>query len=57
MVINRLQLADVPLVLYTDSRLLYEYLVKLGIINEKCLIIDIITLKELYKNKKINEIR
>jgi hypothetical protein len=36
---------EVPLVVYTDSKSLYEYLVKLGIIREKRLIINIICLR------------
>jgi len=35
---------DLPLVLYTDFKLLYECLVKLGIMQEKRLIIDIMCL-------------
>jgi len=35
---------DLPLTLYTDSKLLYDCLVKLGTTQEKRLIIDIICL-------------
>jgi len=35
---------DLLLILYTDSKLLYEYLVKLGITQEKQLMIDVICL-------------
>ena len=35
---------EVPLVVYTDSKSLYEYLVKLGTTREKRLIIDVIYL-------------
>jgi hypothetical protein len=35
---------EVPLVIYIDSKSLYKYLVKLGTIREKRLIIDIIYL-------------
>lgn len=35
----------IPLILYIDSILLYNYLIKLKIIQEKQLIIDIISLR------------
>lgn len=43
--------------MYIDSFSLYEYLIKLGITDEKRLIIDIISLRESYKNKEISEIK
>jgi hypothetical protein len=39
-------------IIYIDSRSLYNYLVKLSIINKKRLIINIMFLKEVYKNKR-----
>ncbi|KAI3536588.1 hypothetical protein CSPX01_10672, partial [Colletotrichum filicis] len=42
---NRLNLLLILTVIYTNSYLLYKYLIKLGIIKEKRLIINIITLK------------
>ena len=36
---------DIPLVICTDSHSLFEYLVKLGIITEKRLIIDILSVR------------
>jgi hypothetical protein len=36
---------EVPLVVYTDSKSLYEYLVKLGTTREKRLMIDVICLR------------
>jgi hypothetical protein len=44
---------DLPLVLYTDSKSLYECLVKLGTTQEKRLIINIMALREAYKRKEI----
>jgi len=41
-IINKALEIKVPLVIYIDSKSLYEYLVKLGIIREKRLIINII---------------
>ena len=48
---------DLPLVLYTNSKLLYECLVKLGITQEKRLIIDIICLRQAYKRKEIEKVK
>ncbi|UQC84906.1 uncharacterized protein CLUP02_10402, partial [Colletotrichum lupini] len=42
---NRISLLLILTVIYTDSYSLYKYLVKLGIIKEKRLIINIIALK------------
>jgi len=43
-IINKALEIKVPLVVYIDSKSLYEYLVKLGTIREKRLIINIIYL-------------
>src|SRR5450432_4883191 len=48
---------DLPLVLYTDSKSLYECLVKLGTTQEKRLIIDIMCLRQAYKRRKIAEVK
>jgi hypothetical protein len=44
-ILTRLDLSMILIVVYTDSFLLYEYLVKLDITKEKCLMIDIIALR------------
>jgi hypothetical protein len=44
-IINRILEIEVPLVIYIDSKSLYEYLVKLGTIREKRLIINVIYLR------------
>ncbi|KAF1937548.1 hypothetical protein EJ02DRAFT_426510 [Clathrospora elynae] len=57
MITDRLGLATVPLVICTDSYSLYECLVKLGTTKEKCLMIDIMALRQSYERCKITEIR
>ena len=42
---DQLELAPIPIVVYTDLYLLYDLLVKLGTTKEKRLIIDIIVLR------------
>jgi hypothetical protein len=44
-ILTRLNIAIIPIIVYTDSFSLYEYLVKLSTIKEKRLIIDIIALR------------
>jgi hypothetical protein len=43
-IIDRLELPIIPIIVYTNLYSLYKYLVKLGTIKEKRLIIDIIAL-------------
>jgi hypothetical protein len=47
---------SILLMLYTDSKSLYKYLIRLSTTDEKRLIIDIIALRESYKRKKISEL-
>jgi hypothetical protein len=54
---KRLEFSSVPIVIYTNSFSLYEYLVKLGTIKKKRLIINIIALKQAYKQKNVFKIR
>jgi hypothetical protein len=44
-------------IIYTDSYSFYEYIIKLNIIKEKRLIINIIAIKELYKKRELLKIR
>jgi hypothetical protein len=44
-------------VLYTDSKSLYECLVKLGTTQEKRLIVDLMCLHQAYKRREIAEVR
>jgi hypothetical protein len=52
-----LQLEQLPLVLYTDSKSLYDCLVKLGTTQEKRLIVDLMCLHQAYKRRKIIEVK
>jgi hypothetical protein len=48
-IINKVLEIELLLVVYTDSKSLYEYLIKLGTTREKYLIINIICLCQVYK--------
>ena len=45
------------LVLYINSKSLYKCFIKLGTTQEKCLIIDVMCLRQLYKRKKITKVK
>ena len=53
---ERLSIASIPLVIYTNSYSLYECLVKLRTTKEKRLMIDIMALRQLYERREIIEI-
>jgi hypothetical protein len=44
---------DVPLVIYIDSKSLYDCLVKLGTTQEKRLMIDVMCIREAYERREI----
>jgi hypothetical protein len=50
-------LPEIPIIFYTDSKSLYECIMKLGITKEKRLIINIIAIRQAYKKKELFEIR
>jgi len=52
-----LGLATIPIVVCTDSFSLYECLVKLGTTKEKRLMIDVMSLRESYQRRELQEIR
>ena len=47
----------VPLILYTDSKSLYNCLVKLGTTQEKQLMVDMISLRQSYKQREITKVK
>ena len=48
---------SLPLILYTDSKLIYKCLIKLKTTQEKRLIINVIYLHQLYKRRKIAKVK
>ena len=52
-----LQLAQLPLILCTDSKSLYECLVKLGTLREKRLMVDLMCLRQSYERREITEVK
>jgi hypothetical protein len=55
-IIDQRNLPEIPIVLYINSKFLYEYIIKLGITKKKYLIINIITIRQAYEKKKLFEI-
>ncbi|RYC58587.1 hypothetical protein CHU98_g7622 [Xylaria longipes] len=56
-VMEALNLPPIPAVLCSDSKSLYDCLVKLGTTQEKRLMIDIMSLRESYKKKEISKVQ
>jgi hypothetical protein len=56
-IMDCLAVPRIPVVICSDSRSLYECLVKLGTTDEKRLMIDIMSLRESYERKEISEVR
>ncbi|KHJ30413.1 hypothetical protein EV44_g3740 [Erysiphe necator] len=56
-VAKSLRLKPIPLVICTDSFSLYQCLTKLGTLNEKQLMIDVMALRQSYERREIEEIR
>src|SRR6266702_3476663 len=57
MITDRLELPVIPIIIYTDSYSLYECLVKLNTTKEKCLMIDIMALRQSYEQQELFKIR
>ncbi|KAF2726445.1 hypothetical protein EJ04DRAFT_571271 [Polyplosphaeria fusca] len=55
-IVQNINIPPIPMVICTDSRSLYDCLVKLGTTNKKRLMIDIMSLRESYENREIQEI-
>jgi hypothetical protein len=47
----------IPLILATDSKSLYDCLVRLNIIVEKRLMMNVMTLRQSYERREITEVR
>ena len=48
---------QLPLVLYTNSKSLYNYLVKLGITQKKRLMVNLMCLRQAYERYEITEVK
>ena len=57
MIVSQLGFLAPPIIICTDSYSLYECLVKLGTTKEKRLMIDIIAIRQSYKQREVTEIR
>ena len=54
---KQLNLLKISLIICTDSYFLYQCLIQLEITSEKQFMIDIITLRQSYETREIDEIR
>ena len=52
-----LRINTLLLILYTDLKSLYDYLVKLGTTQEKRLMVDLMCLRQLYERREIAKIK
>lgn len=55
--VDRILKINLPLVLCTDSKSLYDCLVKLGTTQEKRLMIDVLCLRQSYERREITEVK
>jgi hypothetical protein len=55
--VDKILQIDLPLVLATDSKSLYDCLVRLGTMQEKRLMIDVMCLRQAYERRQITEVK
>jgi len=55
--VNKILNINLPLVICTDLKLLYNCLIRLGTTQEKRLIINVICLRQAYKQREITEVK
>jgi hypothetical protein len=55
--LEKILCTSLPLMICTDSKSLYDYLVKLGTTQEKRLMIDLMCLHQSYERREIAEVR
>ena len=55
--VDRILQIDLPLILVTDSKSLYDCLVRLGTTQEKRLMIDVMCLRQAYERRQITEVK
>jgi hypothetical protein len=56
-IIKQLKLPPILTIVCTDLFLLYKYIVKLRTTKEKCLIINIIAIRQSYERRELSKIR
>ena len=57
MITDQLGYLTTPIIVCTDSYLLYKCLVRLGTTKEKRLMIDVMAIRQSYKRRELTEIR
>lgn len=55
--VDRILQVNLPLVLATDSKSLYDCLVRLGTTQEKRLMVDVMCLRQAYERRQITEVK
>jgi len=55
--VDKILQIDLPLVLCTDSKSLYDCLVRLGTTQEKRLMIDVMCLRQAYERRQVTEVK
>ena len=55
-ILSKRRTTPIPLTIFTDSKSLYDCLIKLGTTNEKRLMIDLMCLRQSYQRREITEV-